>query len=72
MPSTEIELDDRNKPAERIVNFGHRKEGFGVSHEAVIIAPGQYSISPGIPLFLLYPTEVVNVLCDPLQHRPWL
>jgi len=34
MPSTQIELDHRNKPLDRIIDCGHGEEGIGVCHEA--------------------------------------
>lgn len=35
MPSTEIELDHRDKSLDRVFDVGHREEGFGVCHETV-------------------------------------
>lgn len=35
MPATQIELDHRHKSLDRVVNFRHRKQCFGVCHEAV-------------------------------------
>lgn len=34
MPSTQIELDDRDESLNWIVNRGHGQERFGVCHEA--------------------------------------
>jgi hypothetical protein len=34
MPTTEVELDYRHKSFDRIFDLGHRKEGFGMRHEA--------------------------------------
>lgn len=35
MPATEVELDNRDKSFDRIVDLGYREEHFGMAHEAV-------------------------------------
>ena len=34
VPATEVELDDRHKSINRVVNVGHWEESIGMCHEA--------------------------------------
>lgn len=34
MPPTQVEPDNGHEALERVIDGGHRKEGFGVRHEA--------------------------------------
>jgi hypothetical protein len=45
MPATEVELHHGNETLDRIVNFGHWEQGFGMCHEACY---GQYIASVGM------------------------
>ena len=41
MPAAEVELDDRDKPVDRVFDLGDREEHLGMAHEAVRVFVSQ-------------------------------
>lgn len=60
MPTTQIELDDRDKSLDGVIDRRHWKEGVGMGHKA--LESGQ--LRNGITLY----SEMESLLRDPLQH----
>jgi hypothetical protein len=63
VPPAQVELGDGYEALDRVVDLGQRKEGLGVSHEAV---------RPSATTWQRVERKDAVLLRDALQHRPWL